>query len=201
MPKLPDPADDDPLNLEAVDRDIRIQKLRHEIEDVTGGEMVEGKGADLDPKVEEAFLENVLAVESHGFVAPFDILVNEGFDLPAPDQLKDGELSAKLAELINELAKRRLFLHSTNHLSDRELYAWLWSDGLREELMGFGLPFGNCHLDLIGSGSDEDITVSMRYYASDKERAHWAKDFPDFPMPPKEQPPYDRDRHLPKSEP
>jgi hypothetical protein len=26
------------------------------------------------------------------------------------------------------------------------------------------------------------------------------KDFPDFPMPPKEKPPYDRDRLLPKSE-
>jgi hypothetical protein len=38
----------------------------------------------------------------------------------------------------------------------------------------------------------------MHYYADEEERARWAADFPDFPMPPKEKPPFDRDRHLPK---
>jgi hypothetical protein len=38
----------------------------------------------------------------------------------------------------------------------------------------------------------------MRYYASEEERQHWAAEFPDFPMPPSEKPPYDRDRHLPQ---
>jgi hypothetical protein len=200
MSKPPEIPEDDPLGLEGVDREIRIAKLRGEIDDLTGGGM-SGATADLDPKVEEAFLENVLALETHGFAAPFDALVKDGFAMPAPETLPDAELSAKLAALIQELARRRLFLHCTNHLSDRELYDWLWRDGLREEMMGFGLPFGNCHLDVLGSGSDEDITLSMRYYANDKERARWVADFPDFPMPPREQPPYDRDRHLPRSEP
>lgn len=201
MPTPCEPSDNDPLGLEGVDREIRIEKLRREIDAVAGGgEMFSGKTADCDPKTEEAFLENVLALETHGFVCPFDTLTKDGLDLPAPEKLDDAVLTPKLWELIHQLAARRLFLHNTDHLSDRELYAWLWSDALREELMGFGLPFGNCHLDVLGGCSEEDIILSMRYYSDDEERARWAKDFPDFPMPPKERPPYDRDRLLPKPE-
>ena len=200
MPNSPEPPDDDPLGLEGVDREIRIEKLRREIDEVAGGEMFSGKMTDCDPKIEEAFLENVLALESHGFVSPFDTLVNDGFDLPLPDKLDDTALTTKLWELIHELGNRRLVLHCTDHLSDRELYTWLVTDALKEELMGFGLPFGDCHLDVLGSGSEEDVVLQMRYYADDDERAQWLKDFPDFPMPPKEQPPYDRDQLLPKSE-
>jgi len=198
MAHQPEPADDDPLGLEPVDHEIRIEKLRREIDEVTGGKMMAGKVADFDSKVEEAFLENVLALETHGFVCPFDALTRDGFDLSPPEKLDDAALTAKLRELIHALAARRLFLHSTDHLSDRELYTWLWSDGLREETMGFGLPMGNCHLDVLGACREEDIILQMRYYANEEERALWAAGFPDFPMPPHEKPPFDRDPHLPK---
>ena len=191
---------DDPLGHEGVDREIRIEKLRREIDEIAGGEMISGKIADCDPKVEEAFLKNVLALETHGFVCPFDTLIKDGFDVPPPGNLDDAALTVNLWELIRELARRRLFLHSTDHLNDRELYIWLVNDALREELMGFGLPFGNCHLDVLGGCSEEDLILSMRYYSNDEERDRWAKDFPDFLMPPKEKPPYDRDRLLPKAE-
>jgi len=191
-------AHDDPLGLQPVDREIRIEKIRREIQETARTEMISGKVTDCDPEVEEAFLEHVIALETHGFVSPFDTLVREGFDLPAPEKLDEAALTAKLQELIHTLAARRLFLHSTNHLSDRELYSWLWRDGLREGLMGFGLPIGNCHLDVLGACTEEDIVLQMRYYADEQERAGFAADFPDFPMPPKEKPPYERDRHLPK---
>ncbi len=196
---MPDETNPDPLNLDAVDREIRIDKLRRQIDEVAGGETFSGKVADCDPKLEEAFLEQVLAVESHGFVSPLDTLAQAGVQLPPAAELDDAALTAKLWQLIHELARRRLFLHSTDHLSDRELYTWLVTDGLREELMGFGLPFGNCHLDVLGSGSEDDVILQMRFYEDDEERAGWAKEFPDFPMPPKEKPPFDRDRHLPKA--
>lgn len=198
MQPQPEPPNDDPLNLEAVDREIHIEQLRREIEEVAGGEMFSGKSADCDPRIEESFLEHVLALETGGFKSPFETLTQDGFDLPPPEQLDDTALSAKLWELIHELAKRRLFLESTNHLSDRELYTWLWSDALREELMGFGLPFGNCHLDVLGGCSEKDVVLSMRFYADDEERARWLKEFPDFEMPPREKPPFDRDRLLPQ---
>lgn len=197
---MPDESHPDPLNLDAVDRDIRIEKLRREIEDVTGTEMITDKAHEVDPKLEETFLENVLAVEEHGFVRPLDVLLKSGFSLPPAAELDDAALTTKLWELINELARRRLFLHSTDHLSDRKLYTWLLTDALKEEMMGFGLPFGNCHLDVLGSGSEEDIILQMRHYADDEERARWLKNFPDFQMPPKEPRPYDRDRLLPKSQ-
>lgn len=197
---MPDESHPDPLNLDTVDRDIRIEKLRREIEDVTGAEMVTDNAREIDPKLEEAFLENVLEIEEHGFVRPLDALLKAGFPLPPAAELDDASLRTKLWELIGELARRRLFLHSTDHLSDRELYIWLLTDALKEEMMGFGLPFGNCHLDVLGSGSEEDVILQMRYYADDQERASWLKDFSDFPMPAKEPRPYDRDRLLPKAE-
>ncbi|HXR05466.1 MAG TPA: hypothetical protein VN836_12240 [Verrucomicrobiae bacterium] len=191
--------DDDPLGLEPVDREIRLEKLRYEIQEAAGTKTINGKMANCDPEVEEAFLEHVLALETHGFVSPFDTLVRQGFDLPAPEKLDDTTLVAKLQDLIHALAAHRLFLHSTDHLSDRELYTWLRSDGLREELMGFDMPIGNCHLDVLGACTETDIILQMRYYADDAERAGFAADFPDFPMPPREKPPYDRDRHLPQA--
>ena len=100
MPHPPQSPGDDPLNLEGVDREIRIEKLRREIDEVAGGEMFSGKTADCDPKVEEAFLEDVLALETHGSVCPFDALVKDGVDLPSPEQLDAAALSAKLWELI-----------------------------------------------------------------------------------------------------
>lgn len=121
MPKRPESPDDDSLGLESVDREIRIEKLRHEIAEVVGGEMFSGKIADCDPKVEEAFLEHVLALETHGFICPLDTLIKDGFDLPPAEKLDAPALTAKLWELIRELGQRRLFLHSTDHLSDREL--------------------------------------------------------------------------------
>lgn len=201
MASEPELSPDDPLGLKRAEQEIRIEKLRQEIKEVTGEEFLTGKAEECAPELEEAFLEHVLELETHGFVRPFDILARDGFILPPPEELDDAALPRKLRELIAELARRRLFLERTNHLSDRELYAWLWKDALREELMGFGLPFGNCHLDVLGGCCEEDIITDMRYYADEEERAQWAADFPDFPMPPREKPPFDRDWYLPKPEP
>jgi hypothetical protein len=187
--------------LDKVEHEIRIEKLKKQIEQVAGEAICSGKTADCPPELEEAFMENILALEMHGFVRPFDALMEAGFSLPPPDELDDSALTGKLWELIRALAERRLFLESTDHLSDRALYSWLWRDALREELMGFGLPFGNCHLDVLGCCSEADLILQMRYYASETQRADFGAEFPDFPMPVRENPPFDRDRYLPKSEP
>src|SRR5256885_1082960 len=52
---------------------------------------------------------------------------------------------------------------------------------------------------ILGSGSDEDMELYMKYYSDEEYREKWAKDFPDFVMPPREVPPFDRDKELPKS--
>jgi hypothetical protein len=189
------------LNLEHVDQEIRIEKLKREIEQVTGSPFVGGTAPDCDPAIHEAFLMNVLALETHGYTRPFDVLRQSGLALPPPDELGDAAVTIKLWEIIRACAAKRLFLHSTDHLSDRELYTWLWRDALRQELMGFGLPFGHCHLDVLGACREEDIVLSLRFYADSRQRAEWAARFPDFPMPPRERPPFERDRHLPQPDP
>jgi len=190
----------DSSNLDRVDQEIRIERLKREIEQATGMPFVGGTSPDCDPNIHEAFLQNVLALETHGYVKPFDVLQQDGLILPPPEQLGDTAVKVKLWELIRVMARHRLYLHCTDHLSDRELYAWLYRDALHEEMMGLGLPFGDCHLDVLGGCSEEDIRLQMRYYASHEARARWAAQFPDFVMPPSERPPFDRDRHLPQSQ-
>jgi hypothetical protein len=194
-------SEDDPLNLNPVDREIRIEKLKQQLRELASGDVTFGRVSGCDSAVEEAFLEHVLAFESQTGVRPFDALTRAGLDLPPAERLDDPALTAKLWELIHALAGQRVFLDRTDHLSDRELYAWLRDDALREEYTGFGLASGWWHVDVLGGCSEEDLILAMRYYASDKELARWAAEFPDFPMPPRKKPPYDRDRRLPQPDP
>ena len=53
-------------------------------------------------------------------------------------------------------------------------------------------------VDVLGSGSEEDTYLYLKYYADDDWRRFWLKDFPDDEIPDHEDPPYDRDRLLPK---
>lgn len=191
-----DEVDEDPLGLNEVEQEIHIHRLKQDIEEVTGQKFTSLKSPNCPPDLEEAFLENVKRVESEGWIKPFDKLVAKGFELPEPTTLDDKAVSAKLTELIQTLGKRGFYLHNTNHLSDRELYAYLWEDGLREEI----IPGGTWHLDLIGSGSAEDVQAWLRFYASEAERKKWAAEWPDDAIPPHEDPKYNRDAKLPKAE-
>ena len=195
-PDPPRPAAD-PLGLEAIDQQIRINELRVQTEALG---MSEGYvNPDAPPEIEEAFLRNVLAYESAPITTHFVQLEQGGVKLPPPEDLDDAALTSKLWEVIHTLAQLSTFLCSTNHLSDRELYTQLWQESLRESTPC--LPAGsgwNCHLDLLGSGSDEDNELYLRYYADEQTREHWRSDFPDMEIPPHENPPFNRDRLLPR---
>jgi hypothetical protein len=147
---------------------------------------------------EKKLLLQMAAIEGAAEIAALDTLLLDGFDFPPPERLDDPALSAKLNELIHTLADYYVFLDRTDHLSDRELYTWLCGHALRHGLEGFGMAAGWCMLDVLGGCSKEDIALHMRYYADDDDRARLAAEWPEFPMPPKEAKPYDRDGHLPK---
>jgi hypothetical protein len=57
-----------------------------------------------------------------------------------------------------------------------------------------------CHIDMVGSGSEEHNHLYMKYYADEDMRRRWLKDWPDDVLPDPEEPPYDRDRLLPQAE-
>jgi hypothetical protein len=186
--------------LEDIDRDLadRIHELKEEIAEL-GGEIFYESGEEMSEELEEAFLESVLEVESAGWTKPFDLLVESGIALPSPGKIPDSHIEGKLWEVINALALVNVFLDRTDHLSDRELYSHLWNESLREEMIIIPHnPGFQSHIDVIGSGSDEDTSIWLRFYADDEDRSDWAEQFPDFPMPTSERPPNDRDARLPR---
>jgi hypothetical protein len=154
---------------------------------------------DLDPEMHLAFLEQVYAIESEPCVTYAHQLIARGVSLPHPESLDEEALALKLRELIDGLAGLRVFLENTGHLDDRALYEKLWTDCLNEFTWDMSqCTNGAMHLDLIGSGSEEDTRIWLQYYADDQQRKEWADQFPDDPVPPKKEPVCDRDQELPR---
>ncbi|HVS83268.1 MAG TPA: hypothetical protein VHE60_16185 [Pyrinomonadaceae bacterium] len=178
------------------DQEKRIEKLRGELEKLGGST---SHDSDLPADLEEQFLKHILEFETAEPSTLLQWLENSGLEVPSPDQLNDEQLRAKLWEVINRMASLGAYLHNTNHLSERALYSYLFDEGLREDTLLFpenpSFVYG---LDLLGSGSDEDMQLYMKYFADDEYRKQWATDSPDFEMPPHEDPPFDRDKDLPK---
>jgi len=182
---------------EEPDQEQRIAKLREEIKKLGGNTMsIEDMPADM----EEEFLRHVLEYETAEPISLFRLLENSGLKLLVPGSLTDDDLTPKLKETIERMSSLGAYLLHTNHLSDRELYEYLYNDGLREEAVLFPEnPSYAYMIDLTGSGSEEDNQIYLKYYADAEHRIQWALDWPDDIIPDHEDPPFDRDRHLPQS--
>jgi len=178
------------------DQETRIKKLRQEIEKL-GGPTLSLQSMPAD--IEEEFLRHVLEYESTEPIAIFRLLENAGLEIPPSDQLDDTTLTAKLQEIIQRMASLGAYLLHTNHLSDRGLYEYLFIT-LRDEAVLFPEnPSYAYMIDLTDSGSDADHQIYLKHYADEEYRKQWAHDWPSEPMPPHEDPPFDRDSWLPQS--
>lgn len=159
-----------------------------------------GESGEISPEARAQFWMSVAAYEQASLTTHFQLLEESAIELPAPESMDDERLTTKLREVIEGLARLRIFLSQTDHLSDRQLYELLWRDVLREAIKDLPLTAASAwHIDLAGRGSAEDIKLYLRYYADEDIRWQWAADFPDDEMPEHEKPPFDRDRHLPQA--
>jgi len=147
----------------------------------------------------EAYAERLEAWEKGVGTTSSKQLISSGVELPSPDSLDDEQLRHKLWQIIRGLRKKNTYLHNTDHLSDRELYAWLWEEGLNDMVMDLsGLSDCGCHTSPIGSGDEESTRISLIYYDSAEQRADWKAQWPEDEIPEHIDPPHDRDRLLPK---
>ena len=175
----------------------RINKLRAELEKLGGNtSTLESMPADM----EEEFLRHVLEYETAEQISLLRLLENSGLEVPPPESLDDDALKIKLKDIIDRMASVGSYLLHTNHLSDRDLYDYLYHEALREETVLFPEnPSYAYMIDLTGSGSEDDNQTYLKYYADEEYRRQWAHDWPDDRMPEHEEPPFDRDRFLPQS--
>jgi hypothetical protein len=175
----------------------RIARLRQEVEKRGGSTM---SLESMPPDMEEEFLRHVLEYENAEPISLLRLLENSGMNVPSPDQFDDDTLTIKLKEIIERMASLGAYVLHTNHLSDRALYEYLYHDGLREEAVLFPENASYAYMiDLTGSGSEEDNQIFLKYYADENYRQQWASDWPDDNIPDQEDPPFDRDRFLPRS--
>lgn len=180
------------------DQERRIENCRRRAQQHCDGPVEIQAFADCSADAEEAFWKYVVAFEEAPLTTHLIQLEKAGVVLPSPDSLTDQELTVKLWDAIYALALLRVFLSQTDHLSDRELYTLLWTEYLREHTVLLPFDENSSHqLPILGSGSEEDIHLYLKYYADDDWRRMWKHDFPDTVIPPSQIAPYDRDRLLP----
>jgi hypothetical protein len=181
------------------DAQARVEELKQKAADLSGGQMRAWVAPDCPPHIQEQFREQVLAAEDAVEEQPFEVLIRSDVTLPPAEELDDAQITVKLWEVIRGLAFLRMYLSFTDHLSDRELYERLWSDVLRVPTALEPGSDAAWHIDLTGSGSEEDVAIYLKYYADEDERRRWKEEWPDVLMPDAAPLPFDRDRHLPRA--
>jgi hypothetical protein len=86
-----------------------------------------------------------------------------GIDVPPAESLDESALSTKLWEVIEGLSRLQVYLISTDHLTDRELYHRLESRVLREEIREVPPEPGvREYIDLGSGGGLGDVIPSRR---------------------------------------
>ena len=186
------PGDDDPAEETAADE-------HHESDPLGLAQVDRAIAADQKEQAADKLEARLRAAEPEHWTPPAQTLAQENIPLLPPAELTDDTLTPILWELLHNLALRGFYVLHTDHLTDRELYAELWTRGLRDpaHLPGRN-PRGGWFHDILGSWGDDEMQLWLRYHATDTERAQHAQEWPNSPLPPKETPPARRDWRLPK---
>lgn len=186
-----------PLNLTITREHARIEELKARLDAITGNQVKVDCSPNCDPVSFERFIEQVISYKLREAAleeAHRDLQLDT---LPCPDQLADPMLTDKLWFLIGQLAGQGTYIYHSDHLTDRELYRVLWRQ-FSGQISPRRTVDHTLRFDVLSGNTDEDTFNYLMYYACDAERARWIEDFPDYNLPPHADPPYERDRHLPR---
>ena len=174
---------------------MNIHRLKNEANELSGGQMTSSESSDAPSEILEEFWENVVAFERAPLTTLHDRLAVAGILMPADAELDDAQLHDKLWQILRWSAENGAVYENTDHLSDRELYVWLRDDYFHQrENYASGVVW---HASPVGSCDADDMKIIMRYYASENFRQSWQQSVPDFEMPLRETPPFNRDESLP----
>jgi hypothetical protein len=177
------------------EQDELIERLKAQAAAATDGRMIVYESAGLTPDVQEQFWRTIVDFETSGSTDLATELKAIGVAVSAGDDLDDVALHQALWSIIEGLARLRVLLDQTDHLSDRELHTQLVRELLPEEMPALDTDENSVwHIDVLGYDKPE---LYLKYYADEKTRESWRIEFPDDPIPDHEDPPYDRDSQLP----
>jgi hypothetical protein len=180
---------------------LRVRQLLNQLDEITDGQMVFEGTTDLPAGVEVSFLEHMIRYETAPQTTWLEKLKSVGYDMPDPGQVSEPAIGLELWQVIQRLSEVRVFLYNTNHLSERALYEKLFFDLLAVDVPDLSMDEHSAyHIDLLGSGSEEDVSLWLTYYADENERADWQKENPNEHLPTRIKPPFERDHLLPKRE-
>jgi hypothetical protein len=143
------------------DQEERIDELKRQAEQAAKGKIIAWDSDVLSPEQREQFWRRVVEYELAPSTSDFQQLTEAGLDLPEPDAMDNEQLASKLWELIGTLARMRVFIQETNHLSDRELYTLLWRDVLRQETPILPGEHGSVRLRIAYSDAEQTIGVGL----------------------------------------
>jgi hypothetical protein len=177
-------------------REDRIERLKQQIRKVTGEEPFFSSIPACPPEIEEAFLERVLGFEQASRQPLRERLSDAGIFLTDPDELADNDLTQQMWDVIQALVTLHIIPINTDHLSDRQVYSYLWHIVRNGETVMPDFFSRGWYIDFTGQG-ERGLDVYVKYYASDDERRDYQSRFPHHPIPDHCEPPYDRDHLIP----
>jgi len=177
-----------PIPQDDVEQLLLNARLRDELEPFDDDSLSLVALGQMTTRRENEFLQSLLVWERAPTI-PISKWFDPELELPHPDTLDDAMLSKTLGEVIERLASRRIVLHWTEHLSDRQLYCLILRDILSSPEKRFDLPDRWLAWRCLDDVADPDTW--LRYYATNEQRTDWAREN-GRAAPPTEPPPYPR---------
>lgn len=102
----------------ATAQETRIEALKDRAQQNAGGTMRSWESDELSAGQREDFWRRLMDYENAPLVTDAQRLREAGIELPDAETMDDSQLTEKLWQVIDELARMRVFITSTDHLSD-----------------------------------------------------------------------------------